>query len=266
MTVPISLTAPQFNSRIDPVLEAAQVAEDVGFSGLFFFDHLVPLDDVRRPIVELAATIGAVAAVTRRLTVGSLVMRAPLRGSEVSVALARTVAAVAPGRTVIGLGAGDRQSAEEAERFGTPVATLSERVETLAETVAGLVDAGITTWVGGLHPRVRDVAMKADGWNAWAIDAHALAPMASQMTAVSPHLTVTWGGSVVLGADSSDLDSVLAARQGRGGTITGTPEQVRTQLGGLVEAGVRHLVLSVLPNRRERWELFAETVGTDLPG
>lgn len=260
MTAAVSLTAPQFSSTFRPVGEAARHAEDLGFDGFFLFDHLIPLDEPSRPVLELAATLGAVAAATERISIGSLVMRAPLRGATLSAAAARTVGMIAPGRAIIGLGAGDSFTADEDHRYGRRTQTLDERLEVVAETLAASEDAGVQRWVGGLHPRILELAATGDGWNGWEVDRSRLVDAIPRLPAGRAGYTVSWGGSVVMGRDRGDLDAILQERGGRGGTITGTDVQVRAHLRSLVDAGVDHLVLSVLPNRPERWESFAQAV------
>ena len=76
MTPPVSVTLPQFHPDGTPLVDAARRAEALGFTGVFLFDHLYPLDGPKRPVVELFAALGAVAAATSLLRVGSLVARA----------------------------------------------------------------------------------------------------------------------------------------------------------------------------------------------
>lgn len=260
MTVRLSITAPQFSSTIEPVLEAARFVEEAGLDGLFLFDHLIPLGDPQRPVLELAATLGAVAASTSTILIGTLVLRAPLRGPEISAAVARTAAAVAGPRLVVGLGAGDRMSADEAHRYGGTHDSLPARVAAVRSTLEVLEGTGVTTWLGGTHERILALAPQADGWNGWALQAERMRDVAARLHADRPGLEISWGGSVVVGRDRTDLDDVLSLRQGRGGDVTGTPDQVAAQLTALVEAGTRHFIVSVLPNTRRRWEIFARSV------
>jgi alkanesulfonate monooxygenase SsuD/methylene tetrahydromethanopterin reductase-like flavin-dependent oxidoreductase (luciferase family) len=260
----VSLTAPQFTASLDPVLEAARFVEASDLDGLFLFDHLVPLGDASRPVLELAATLGAVAATTTSATIGTLVLRAPLRGPEISAAVARSAATIAPGRIVVGLGAGDRLSAEESLRFGQAIGSLEERVGAVSSSVERLAGTGVRRWVGGLHRRVLEAALGADGWNGWAVGPERFASIAAVLRSKRPDLELTWGGSVVVGRDGSDLDALVAGRGGRGGDITGTADQVVAQLTALTKLGCQHFVVSVLPNRAERWEIFARSVANRL--
>jgi alkanesulfonate monooxygenase SsuD/methylene tetrahydromethanopterin reductase-like flavin-dependent oxidoreductase (luciferase family) len=254
----VSITAPQFASGPGPLLEAAAFVESSGLDGLFLFDHLVPLGEPGRPVLELAAALGLVAAATSRATVGTLVLRVPMRGPGISTAIATTAHRVAGGRLVVGMGAGDSRSGEEAVRFGQTRPGLGERLEMVAAAVESTRAAGITTWVGGSHPRVVTLARRADGWNGWGVDPDVFAAIGEPLRREGVELT--WGGAVLVGRDRSDLDAVLSVRGGSGPVIRGTPAEVAASLRALIGAGAGHLVVSVLPNVAERWELFAAEV------
>jgi alkanesulfonate monooxygenase SsuD/methylene tetrahydromethanopterin reductase-like flavin-dependent oxidoreductase (luciferase family) len=260
VSIRVSMTAPQFAPSIDPVLEAAALAEQAGLDGMFAFDHLIPLGDPSRPVLELAATLGAVASATSRLLVGSLVARAPLRGPAVTTAVARTLQAIAPGRVILGLGSGDSHSRPEVERFGQVYDDLDRRVGMVEETVLALTGTGVTCWVGGTHPRILDVALQSDGWNGWSLPLDVFADKVAVLRARRPDLTMSWGGSVVVGRDPDEVERLVAARGGALGDVNGTCEQVVGQLMRHVEAGADHLVVSILPNRPDRWELFLAEV------
>lgn len=257
---PVWLTAPQFASDPGPILEAARFCEEAEISGLCFFDHLVPLFAPRRPIIELAAVLGWAAAVTSSLRLASLVLRASLRGPEISAAIAKTAAAIAPGRFVLGLGAGDRLF-DEADRFGLPSDDIDQRLAQLEETIDRVAGGGFPVWVGGLHHRVQTVAAeRADGWNGWGIDPNRLAGLTSSLRARAPNLRITWGGAVMIGRDQTEVEKMLADRGGGEGVLAGTPDQVREGLARLVEAGADELIVAAVPNRLERWELLASHV------
>lgn len=240
MTVPISVTLPQFKYHAS-FLQAGAEAEHLGLAGAFVVDHLAAPFDPSRPVLEAAAALGALAASTTRLKVGTLVMRTPLRGPGVSAAIAATAAMVAPGRVVLGLGVGDRIAEGESARFGLAPIGLAERIQSLRTTIA-LVRTqapGVVVWVGGRHERIRRAAAElADGWNCW--DAP-LAEFSTSATEVREWagrpLTVSWGGVVRIG---EDLDSRVG------------------ELHSLVDAGADELVLSVVPNRdaANSWQRF----------
>ena len=267
MTHPVSLTAPQFSNSPGPALELARSAASLGFTGIFVFDHLVPLGDPRRPVLEGAATLGAI-AVTSRTRVGSLVTRASLRDPSITSAIGAALAAIAPGRSVLGLGAGDSMSDNEALRYGMGRPGLTERIVLLEETIELARSAAplLPIWIGGRHPRVRRVAAtSADGWNAWGASAEQLTREADELLAEAGRpMAVTWGGGVIFAPDQKALDEAIAARGGiealdAAGLMAGTPGRVIDHLGALATVA-DELVVSILPNVPENWELFSREV------
>ena len=79
--VKLGITLPSFRDDPTRALEIAAAAEAAGLDGVFLYDHLFRRapDGSRRPALELLAMMGAVAAETRRVAIGSLVARATLR-------------------------------------------------------------------------------------------------------------------------------------------------------------------------------------------
>lgn len=259
----VSITLPQFTSDPAPLLDSAVAAEELGFDAVFLVDHLIPLGEPHRPVLELAATLGAVAAVTHRIGVGTLVLRASLRGPAISTAIAGTASVLAPGRLVVALGAGDSATADEQRRFGLPGPGLEQRLHQVAETVAGIRAAapGATVWLGGSHRRIRELAAaSADGWNRWAGSVDQLKAESASLGPVPAWFTVSWGTTVVLGATQQQVEATLAARSAGGDVLAGTPTIVAGELGRRVRAGAGHLTLSLLPRSPETLALFAAEV------
>jgi alkanesulfonate monooxygenase SsuD/methylene tetrahydromethanopterin reductase-like flavin-dependent oxidoreductase (luciferase family) len=173
-------------------VDAAQQAEREGIDGVYCFDHLWPLG--RRPgapAAECLTLLAAVAAATERIRVGTLVMRAGLRPPEVAVAGLRTVAAIAPGRLVAGLGSGDSMNEEENSRFGIPFAPVAARLDWMHTVATALMEEGIEVWIGGLGPQVRQLAHDLGAtWNCWALTDAQLRAALEEI----PQRAVTWGG------------------------------------------------------------------------
>jgi alkanesulfonate monooxygenase SsuD/methylene tetrahydromethanopterin reductase-like flavin-dependent oxidoreductase (luciferase family) len=156
------------------------------------------------------------------------------------------------------LGVGDSKSADEAERFGMPLAGLEAR---LAETASAIrlvrsMCSELPIWVAGRHKALRELAGDvADGWNAWGVSPEVFANEGRDV-----RTTRTWGGSVLIAPDSESLADLIVRRGGTEGVVAGTPEVVAASLNRLVAAGAEELVVSVLPNRRATWELFSAEV------
>ncbi|MGH8923184.1 MAG: LLM class flavin-dependent oxidoreductase [Acidimicrobiia bacterium] len=261
--VPVSLTIPQFSTDPTHLLTLASRAADYGLKGLFAFDHLLPLGDPHRPVLELTTTLGALGASTG-VSVGALVLRVTLRPPAINAAVAATLGAIAPGRAVIGLGVGDSLSADEAHRFGETFPPLKERLAQLAETISAVraLAPAMPVWVGGRHRLVRELAARlADGWNAWGADVAELSAEASEVREMVGEraFTVSWGGTLLIAGDEAALSKQVAERGGAEGAVAGTPPVIKRHLKEISEL-VDEIVVSVVPNRPPNWELMAQSV------
>jgi alkanesulfonate monooxygenase SsuD/methylene tetrahydromethanopterin reductase-like flavin-dependent oxidoreductase (luciferase family) len=122
-------------------------AEDVGYDVAYTYDHLTHFTAPGEFLSEGFATLGAAAAVTERIDVGSLVASATLRSPVGLARLAATVDDVSGGRLVLGLGAGSPRCAR-ADRDEQP--TPGEMFERYRDVVLGYraVMGGATEWRG----------------------------------------------------------------------------------------------------------------------
>lgn len=234
------MSVPQFGSDPKPLLDLAR--DPLGFAGIFVFDHLVPLGDAKRPILEAAATLGALAATTQT-RVGSLVLRATMRAPEINAGIAASLAALAPGRVTLGFGAGDRLTSDEANRYGLEAPELEERLRRLAATVEAVRAAApsVQVWVGGRHRRIRALAAdRADGWNCWGADPEDFAAEAAEVRAAAGRpIWASWGGTIRIAEEE--------------------PAALRRKLKRLA-AIADELVLSLVPNRRPTWDLVSSLI------
>src|SRR5262249_21120632 len=112
-----------------PMLALAEQAERLGFSSVWVGDSLTA-----RPRHEPLTLLAAVAARTRRVTLGTAVLRPALRHPLVLAHLVATVDRVSEGRLVLGVGiAGDTPATrKEFEAAGVPFGQRAGRcIETL---------------------------------------------------------------------------------------------------------------------------------------
>jgi alkanesulfonate monooxygenase SsuD/methylene tetrahydromethanopterin reductase-like flavin-dependent oxidoreductase (luciferase family) len=246
--VKLGITLPSFRDDPTRALEVAAAAEAAGLDGVFLYDHLFrrATDGTRRPALELLALMGAVAAETRRVAIGSLVARATLRPPAVLASGFDTVLRIAgPGRVIAAVGAGDGESEEEMVTFGLEFGDVPYRVSALRDAVDATRGRGFPVWVGGHDPAVREVAAAhADGWNKWGGGLRLFRAQAEglRIAAARDPFTITWGGLVVLGATDADA-SVKAERLSPSeGTIIGGPERVAAGLREYVDAGAEWII------------------------
>src|SRR3954451_6242259 len=110
----------------------AVACEENGFEGLFRSDHYLSVEGrTERGSLDAWTTLGAVAAVTSRIKLGTLVSPASFRHPSVLAKSAVTVDHVSGGRVELGLGAGWNEL--EHASYGFPFTDLRTRMDVMAE-------------------------------------------------------------------------------------------------------------------------------------
>jgi alkanesulfonate monooxygenase SsuD/methylene tetrahydromethanopterin reductase-like flavin-dependent oxidoreductase (luciferase family) len=112
----------------------AQKAEQLGFHGIWVFDHFQPYparDD--SPILEAWTTLAALSQATNRAVVGTLVSCAAYRQPVITVKMAENLHGLSAGRFCLGLGAGWDQP--EFEFLGLPFPSAAVRSDRLEATL-----------------------------------------------------------------------------------------------------------------------------------
>ncbi len=195
MTVLLGVTLPSFVEDPEIPITVARAAEAAELDGVFVYDHVWRGDPPnRRPALECLSLLGAVAAETIRIRVGTLVARATLRPAATLANAFSTAQRVSNGRLVAGIGAGDSQSREENEAFGLEFGTIVDRVAALHDAVRAASGKGFPVWVGGHAAQVREIVAVADGWNSWGTTPEEFASQGGLVRAVAPGAVLTWGG------------------------------------------------------------------------
>lgn len=302
LRVRVGLTLPSFQSDPERVLTVARAAEEAGLDGVFAFDHLFrqrgdAAAAERRPALELLTMTAAVAAATSRITVGTLVARATLRPPGMLRAALDTLARIAPGRIVAGLGAGDDESVAEDTAFGVLPADPSPtphgpgrddlgayRLARLEATVAATAGRGYPVWVAGRSPAAMRLASRADGWNLWGGDPAAFAAAAGrvrkELAAAGPSdvgdsrpygrgcrasrpFSLTWGGLAVLGENAADAaEKWHRLGGGRAGLVRGTAPEVAEQISAYAAAGAAWVIVGPIDSSNpSNAAVLAEAVG-----
>lgn len=114
----------------DQWVALARACEESGIEALFRSDHYQSVfDDPDRAALDAWATISALAAVTQRLRLGTLVSPVTFRRAGELGNVVATADQVSGGRIEIGLGAGWNE--REHEAFGFPFPPLRERLDEL---------------------------------------------------------------------------------------------------------------------------------------
>jgi alkanesulfonate monooxygenase SsuD/methylene tetrahydromethanopterin reductase-like flavin-dependent oxidoreductase (luciferase family) len=117
----------------DEWLALADACETHGLEALFRSDHYLSQTDPERVATDAWTLVGALAARTSKLRLGTLVSPVTFRHPAVVAKAAATADQISGGRIEVGMGAG--WMAEEHERFGIDFPETKERLRTLAEHV-----------------------------------------------------------------------------------------------------------------------------------
>jgi alkanesulfonate monooxygenase SsuD/methylene tetrahydromethanopterin reductase-like flavin-dependent oxidoreductase (luciferase family) len=207
----VGVTLPQFQDEADSALHAARSAEGLGIDGVFCFDHLWPMGQPGRPALSSAPLLGAVAASTSTISVGTLVARIGMVPDEVLVAVLTSLSTISDGRLIAGIGTGDHLSRAENEAFGLPFQSADERRARMMTVASAVRGRGIPVWVGGGLPKTVELARPLGvAVNLWEADPIRVA----ELTAVG--MEVTWGGPI--GATVPEATARLGELAGAGAT------------------------------------------------
>ena len=191
----IGLKTSQTNVDWPTLLATWELADELPvFDSGWIFDHFVALGEGGGGSHEAFVTLAALAARTRRLQIGHLVLGNTYRHPALTAKSGATMDHVAAGRFVLGLGAGWHE--EEHAMYGMSLPPIGERITMLASATRlikalwrspsgvtleappyafrdavcdppPLTRGGPPVWLGtqGLRRGLRIVAELADGWN-----------------------------------------------------------------------------------------------------
>jgi alkanesulfonate monooxygenase SsuD/methylene tetrahydromethanopterin reductase-like flavin-dependent oxidoreductase (luciferase family) len=258
-------------------LALAGAAEQHGFEALLRSDHYLPMGDGDGAL-DAWGTICALAAVTERIRLGTMVSPVTFRPAAALAKLALTADHVSGGRIDVGIGTGWYEAEHEA--FGLPFPPMPERFDELErqveeiqrlwrETTPAPVQRPRPRLVmgGSAKPRgARLAARHADEYNLvyaspeGAAERRAALVEACEAEGRDPAtLTLSVMTGFVVGADERELrdraarlgalegrsaDELLEAR--RDHWLIGTPAQIAERLGDYERAGVERIALQHL--------------------
>ncbi len=240
-----------------PVAEQAVRAERLGFDSVWVSDHFFASleryggDDARYGSLEPLTTLAALASMTERVHLGTLVLSAGFRHPAILAKSATAIDRISGGRLELGLGAG--WYADEYDAFGYAFGDVGERFALLEETLAylgALFAGGPATFAGRRfslraaydHPPpvqeprppllvggkggsrlLRVAATFADGWNAaWRWTPRAYEPRARaareacEAAGRDPAtFRLSLGLFTVVGEDEADLERRFSLMRSR---------------------------------------------------
>ncbi len=227
-----------------PELRAASVRVDqLGFDSLWTYDHFIALGaDPAVPVLDGWTVLGAIAALTDHVRLGTLVTGITHRNPAILAKMAATLDHVSGGRAILGLGAAWNE--EEHWGYGIPFGPIGERLANLDEAchvIRSLFENETTTFEGRfcavhdailepkpVQPRLpiliggggekvtlRLVAQYADLWNAFgtpAVVARKLDILREHCAAVGrdpSEIAVTVNVGVIIRDDAAGVDARL---------------------------------------------------------
>ncbi|HEY6609323.1 MAG TPA: TIGR03560 family F420-dependent LLM class oxidoreductase [Candidatus Limnocylindria bacterium] len=144
----------------DRTVEVARLAERLGFESVWLFDHL---HTVPRPTDEITfesfTALAALAAVTKRVRLGHIVICNGFRNPALTAKMAATIDAISGGRFELGIGAGWKRDEWLAYGYGFPetpvrLAMLHDALEVISRMLEP--DRTVHATYEGRHHSVTD--------------------------------------------------------------------------------------------------------------
>jgi alkanesulfonate monooxygenase SsuD/methylene tetrahydromethanopterin reductase-like flavin-dependent oxidoreductase (luciferase family) len=166
----------QQHCTIEDLRKAWTELDRIGVDSIWVWDHFFPIEgSLDGPCFEAWTLLTTIAAETSIPTIGTLVCGTAFRSPELLAHMAATLDAVAPGRLVLGIGAGWHEpdftrygidypgTSQRLKRFEADVARIRSRLSSLS---LASTTPSIRLLVGGGSPATLRVAAKhADAWN-----------------------------------------------------------------------------------------------------
>ena len=123
-----------YQQSFEPVKNYVLAAERLGFDSIWVNDHLLPIvGSLQKPMLECWTVMSALAGVTTKIRLGSLVLNNTFRYPQLVAKMASTLDVVSNGRLELGIGIGWFKL--EHKMFGLPYKKYSERIEMLVESI-----------------------------------------------------------------------------------------------------------------------------------
>jgi alkanesulfonate monooxygenase SsuD/methylene tetrahydromethanopterin reductase-like flavin-dependent oxidoreductase (luciferase family) len=258
------------------VCALARHAESAGLDSVWICDHLMsePAGHPPEGVLEAWTILSALAASTRRVTVGTLVTCSSFRHPALLAKMAATVDGISGGRLVLGLGAGS--PGLEYEAYGFPDDHRLARFEETLAMAGGLLHGAVVTTSGRFHtlrqasllpppgrripllvaggsPRLlRLAARHAQARNtAWhgAPDDRLRARLAAMARALADEGREVGSLRVTVGVSVTDPDHRGVEEDGD--AFAGSPDDLARIIDGYAMLGVDELIVALAP-RTER--------------
>jgi len=143
----------------DRIVEFASTAEDTGFHSVWVMDHLFqlpPLGGPDQPMLEAYTLLGALAARTERVQLGTLVTGVTYRNPGMLAKIVTTLDVISKGRAILGIGAAWYDVEHEGLGFDfPPVKERMDRLEEALQICRAMFDHDPATF-DGEHYAIKD--------------------------------------------------------------------------------------------------------------
>jgi probable F420-dependent oxidoreductase len=266
----------------------AETAEAVGFDSVWVTDHFIHREgaDERGPW-ECWSLVSAIAAITARVEIGTLVLGAGFRNPALLAKMADTVEEISGGRLILGLGAGWNEP--EYRAFGYPFDNRVARFEEALQIIVPLLRTGKVDFEGRyyqarkceLRPRgprpegppiligtagkrmMELTARYADEWNVW------FSPIDNNVDKLRELMTEVGAVCAAVGREPVTLARSAAVKIEVGphapsamsvAPLIGTPEQLADQLLAYAAIGVTQVQVWPEPNTVAGLEKFGRVL------
>ena len=259
--------------------------------------------DGQEGVLEVWSTLAGLAAVTSRITLGSLVCSVTYRHPAVLASAAVTCDHISNGRFVLGVGAGWQENEHQAYGFELgDLKTRSDRFQDGCRAIRGFLDNDRWTMqsryfnfeeatlypkavqgrlpllIGGKGERrtLRTAAMYADWWNAW-VDAEALRHKRQvlrehcETVGRDPDEVSCSTQAFLCLSEDPAVQREFVGRAGRRPILMGSVEAVVDQIGQLHDAGAKELIIpdwtyESLSRRNDELDQFISEVAPSFSG
>jgi len=256
--------------------EMARIGEAIGVDSIWVTDHLIHRapDTEPRGAWECMSQLAALAAVTSRAELGTLVICTAFRNPALLAKITDTIEEISDGRPILGIGAGWNEA--EFQAFGYP---FDHRVSRFAEAIAiihGLLRTGHVDFegeyysardcelrprgprpegppiiIGSTAPRMLGLLAKyGDIWNAWA--RQTLDEIAEDREKVDAAMELAGRDPATVARTVSLLVDLPTATgrpsEAKPGLKARVPQDLADHLLSYADAGISHVQLMMDPN------------------
>jgi probable F420-dependent oxidoreductase len=264
--VKVGVIIPNFSAPADPatIVEIAQAADQLGYDSVWTTDHIMMprgYDEPYGHIYEALITLAYIAAVTKRVELGTSVIVLPPRNPVQIAKETASLDALSGGRLIFGIGAGwmEREFEFLGSRFDDRGARFEEYLLAIREywtapepsfdgTYVKFADVNVSPrparaggppiWIGGSsRPALRRAATLADGWHPVGISLEAFRDGMTRVREMANGRAVT-GSLRTRVAVGRTLPEARTAQGAIIQSVDGAPEQVAERLRAYGEAGL----------------------------